>query len=353
MSRATAASHLSAFLAKPGNARLALLAGEALLDTGEIDLAVATWTLGDDANAMVRRIKDNPNAPAEGRRRSRMADARLCEFLTRLHRHAVDAFEARTGATVERVRRAVWPLTHTSEVEFRTPMQRPVIFYMPELPAAPVEPNDAFAWVPTLETACAEIRREYDSGMQSGVDVRPYVPAETHAADWQDLRGSLDWSAIHLYHDSAATPMLAKFPRTRQALDAVDLARIDGTPMEAFFSRLKPGAHIPPHYGLTNTRVTVHLPLIVPDNCEIRVGRDLHPWREGRIIAFDDSFEHEAWNRSASDRVVLIFEAHHPGLSGQERAAIEHVFTVRQRWLDSRLVRLQGWLTQAGSSIQI
>ncbi|MGA9422181.1 MAG: aspartyl/asparaginyl beta-hydroxylase domain-containing protein, partial [Rhodanobacteraceae bacterium] len=201
----------------------------------------------------------------------------------------------------------------------------------------------------TLEGACDTIRREYEVGLRAGVTVQPYVPAGTPAPEWAELGGSLDWSAVHLYQDAKATPALAQFPQTAHAVGAVDLARIDGTPMEVFFSRLRPGAHIPPHHGLTNTRVTVHLPLIVPEGCAIRVGRDLCHWREGTIIAFDDSFEHEAWNRSGADRVVLIFEAHHPDLSPPERAAIEHVYSVRQRWLDARLARLQAWQATAAA----
>ncbi len=349
MIQSECASLISTFLEKPGIARNALIAGAALFDMGEQELAVALWTLGDDANGLVRRIKDNPAARAEGRQRSQLADFELCRFLTDLHRQAVDSFEAKSGARVDRVRNAVWPLTHSEQGEYLTPLQRPVFFYMPDLPANPVESNDAFDWISVLETATETIRQEYAASVDNGADVRPYVPTETHAQEWEQLRGSLDWSAIHLYQDAKATPMLERFPNTAKVLTAVDLARIDGVPMEVFFSRLRPGAHIPPHCGLTNSRVTVHLPLIVPHDCEIRIGRDLHQWTTGRIFAFDDSFEHEAWNRSDSDRVVLIFETHHPDLSMLERAAIEHVFTVRQRWLDGRRTMVDEWMAKAGA----
>lgn len=343
MNNAAASSLVSEFLARPGNARIALAAGAALFDVGESELAVALWTLGDDANPIVRRIRNNPEAPELGRRLSTRADAELCTFLTGLHRKAVDDFEAHAGAKVERVRGAVWPLTHTSPVTYRVPGQRPIIFYMPDLRAAPIEPNDAFAWVAALEANTAQIRRECEAAIGAGVDAQPYVPAGTNVPEWSKLSGSLDWSAIHVYKDARETRALAQFPETARALATVDLARIDGTPMEVFFSRLRPGAHIPPHHGLTNTRVTVHLPLVVPGDCAIRVADQIHVWREGRILAFDDSFEHEAWNRSGLERVVLIFEAWHPDLSAHERAAIEHVFHVRQTWLDTRRAKLEAW----------
>jgi len=103
-----------------------------------------------------------------------------------------------------------------------------------------------------------------------------------------------------------------------------------------FFSRMRPGAHIPPHFGTANNRLTVHLPLIVPAGCSIRVGDEIHTWREGELFAFDDSFEHEAWNTSDRDRVVLIFESHHPDLNAAERAAVEHAFESRGSWLKER-----------------
>ena len=350
MSHVECVALVSSFLERPGNARNALLAGSALFEAGETELAVALWTLGDDANALVRRIKDHPDAPLEGRDRSQRADYELCRFLTDLHADAVDSFEEETAGRVDRVRNGIWPLTHFQRGEFKTPMQRPVIFYMPDLPANPIESNDVFEWASALQASTDAIRQEYAASVDNGADDQPYVPATTNAQGWERLRGSLDWSAIHLYQDAKATPMLGRYPDTAKALAAVDLARIDGVPMEAFFSRLKPGAHIPPHFGLTNTRLTVHLPLIVPSHCEIRVGHAVHQWKMGEIFAFDDSFEHEAWNRSDADRVVLIFETHHPDLSMDERAAIEHVFTVRQRWLDGRRAMLTDWLIKAGAN---
>ena len=347
MNHGAIASLVSEFLERPGNIRRSLAAGAALLESGQAELAVAVWTLGDDANSMLRRLKDHADAPERGRRLSALADTTLRQFLTALHQHSVDRFEAQTGVQVPRVRNAVWTLTHTSAIEFREPMQRPLIFYMPDLPAAPVEPNSRFDWIANLESAFDAIRREYAEVVRAGIDAEPYVPAGALAREWMKLSGSLDWSAIHLYQNAKPTPATERFAQTTRALDAVQLVRIDGVPMEVFFSRLKPGAHIPPHHGLTNTRVTVHLPLVVPADCAIRVARIVHAWREGEAFAFDDSFEHEAWNRSTADRVVLIFEAHHPDLAPSEREAIEHVYAARQQWLDGRHGKIEEWLRTA------
>ena len=341
---------VSTFFENPENARAGLAAGAALHEAGEHELAVALWTLADDANGRVRRIKDLDQAPPFWRNLSALADRELRRFLTALHARAIDEFETSTATTVDRVRSSVWPLTHASAVRQDVPMQRSLIFHMPDLPAHPIEPNARFAWVPALEAATGSIKAEYEAYVGIGGSAQPYVPAGTNATGWASLSGSLDWSAIHLCQNAKRMPVADSFSETLRALEAVDLVRIDGVPMEIFFSRLKAGAHIPPHHGLTNTRVTVHLPLVVPDGCMIRVARHQHHWREGRVLAFDDSFEHEAWNRSESDRTVLIFEAHHPDLAVHERAAIEHAYAVRQRWLDARREKLDAWLRKSGDS---
>ena len=89
------------------------------------------------------------------------------------------------------------------------------------------------------------------------------------------------------------------------------------------FSLLRPGTHIKPHHGFTNARYICHLPLIVPDHCAMRVGAETRPWVEGQACVFDDSIEHEAWNRHPDRlRVVMIFDIWRPELSGEEREMV-------------------------------
>jgi aspartate beta-hydroxylase len=85
---------------------------------------------------------------------------------------------------------------------------------------------------------------------------------------------------------------------------------------------LRPGARIPPHTGYVNTRLICHLPLIVPDGCAIRVGNETRAWQEGRALVFDDTVEHEAWNRSDRLRVVLLFDIWRPELTLEERELV-------------------------------
>jgi len=340
------AAYLDAFRLNPKDGRLALFAGAALEAAGRREAAATLFSLGDDVDPAVRRARDRADFDPEIRRRSAVADRVIREHFTRLHAAAMDTLE-RSAATdagvaarpeLSRVRGAIWVQTHDQPFEYRTPRQQPSLFYMPDLPAQPITPREQFPWAAAVEASTADVRGEYLAAVDAGAQHAPYVDASTRSPIWRELRGNKDWSSLHLYKVAEEMPFARLFPKTLKALEAADVVRVDGRPVELFFSRLKPGTHIPPHFGIANNRVTIHLPLIVPGDCEIRVGKERHAWREGELFAFDDSFEHEAWNRSSADRVVLIFESHHPDLSPDERRAIEYAIEARGRWLKERHV---------------
>ena len=90
--------------------------------------------------------------------------------------------------------------------------------------------------------------------------------------------------------------------------------RIPGMTM-AGFSRLAAGAHITPHQGYERYAGYVlrcHLGLEVPEGCELRVGDEIRAWAPGRCLVFDDSYEHEAWNRGTGIRTVLLIDFRNP-----------------------------------------
>ena len=99
----------------------------------------------------------------------------------------------------------------------------------------------------------------------------------------------------------------------------MELCELGGIGPNVFFSALAPNTHIPPHHGESNARVIAHLPLIVPDNCGIRVGFEKREWEVGKALIFDDTLEHEAWNDSDELRVVMIFDLWNPFLGEKGR----------------------------------
>ncbi len=80
----------------------------------------------------------------------------------------------------------------------------------------------------------------------------------------------------------------------------------------AGFSCLAPGTHIVPHVGYTKAVLRCHLGVIVPDGCALRVGTETRHWQAGKCLIFDDTVEHEAWNRGGSDRIVLLIDIKRP-----------------------------------------
>jgi aspartyl/asparaginyl beta-hydroxylase (cupin superfamily) len=104
----------------------------------------------------------------------------------------------------------------------------------------------------------------------------------------------------------AICPVLSSFIKTHDAL----LQTVG-------FSMLNPGTVIHPHVGYTNTVLRCHMGIIVPEgDCCLRVGKDICTWQEGKAFVFDDTIEHEAWNKTNGQRVVLLMDLERSALQG-------------------------------------
>lgn len=336
-----AEAYLAACRLAPGQARLALFAATALQAADRPADAAVMCALADGQDPALLPSRTDPRQHPALRERATLGDRLLRAHYAALHAAAVEEIESALTPPrrLERIREAIWVQTHPLPFRFRHPLQQPGIFYVPDLAACEVTPRSRFAWATALESATAAIRAEYLAAVAEGAALAPYVEADVKDPRWRELRGRSAWSSLHLFKGAREQPLAARFPRTLAAIAGADVFRVGHErPMEVFFSRLAPGTHIPPHFGVSNHRVTVHLPLVVPAGCAIRIGGQTCDWREGELLAFDDSFEHEAWNRGQSERVVLIFETFHPDLDAAERQAIEHSYARRGEWLAARRI---------------
>ena len=198
--------------------------------------------------------------------------------------------------------------------------------HYPFLPADEFFDRGHFPWLDRLEAATGDILAELealladpDSGLTPYISMAPGTPP----SKWSALDKSLDWGAFHLWKEGdRIDENCARAPRTAALVESLPLCRIEGRAPAVFFSILKAGSHIPPHTGVTNVRSIAHLPLIVPGECGFRVGGETRLWRKGEAFVFDDTIEHEAWNRSDQDRAVLIIDTWNPHLSAHEREMI-------------------------------
>jgi aspartyl/asparaginyl beta-hydroxylase/tetratricopeptide repeat protein len=204
-------------------------------------------------------------------------------------------------------------------------LQRPSLLYFPGLSTKPFYERSEVPESRLLEEAAPAVLAEYAALQAGEAQFPPYVQAgeQQDPRQWRELNNSPAWSAYHLYRNSERLAAACDAcPETARLVETLPLARIPGHAPEVFFSVLKPGTHIPPHFGLGNYKLAVHLPLVLPGDCAIRVGNETRSWEAGKCLIFDDSFQHEAWNRSAALRVVLILDVWHPALQEHERAAI-------------------------------
>jgi len=200
---------------------------------------------------------------------------------------------------------------------------QPTFMYFPEIPAVEFFDRADFPWLDAVEAAVAEIRAELTTVLVADrAGLEPYVayPEGVPLDQWRELNKSRRWSAYFLWNQSVPqTAHMARCPRTTQALKAAPQCDVVARGPTAFFSILDAKTQIPPHTGVTNTRLTVHLPLIVPPDCGFRVGGETREWVAGEAWVFDDTIEHEAWNRSDAPRAILIFDIWNPFLSAAER----------------------------------
>ena len=202
--------------------------------------------------------------------------------------------------------------------------QQPSFLFFPDLPASAYLDRSLFPWIPALEAHTADIRSELLALLPSSRGrERVFTSVELEQVNLRGLDVAPSWNGYYFYrHGERRDDNCSACPATAAAIDAVPLSRIRDHGPEVLFSVFTPGTHLLPHRGVTNTRLVGHLPLLIPDDCALRVGGELHPWQEGHVVVFDDTYEHEAWNRSGKTRVVLIFDIWSPYLTAAERAAV-------------------------------
>jgi aspartate beta-hydroxylase len=200
---------------------------------------------------------------------------------------------------------------------------QPTFLHFPKLPAEEFYPRQQFPWLNDIEAATAEIRGEFERVFAEDSDkLEPYIayPDGVPLDQWKELNHSRKWSVFYLWRNGKpVTDHLARCPKTAALLERTPKVDIAGVGPTAFFSILDAHSHIPAHTGVTNTRLVVHVPLVIPSGCRFRVGSDTREWRPGSAWVFDDTIEHEAWNDSDVPRAVLIFDIWNPYMSTAEQ----------------------------------
>lgn len=209
-------------------------------------------------------------------------------------------------------------------------LQRPGSYYFPGLPQRRYYERSELPWAADVEAAAPAIRDELRAYLDSNADsFSPYLVSDPSRprSEFHGLVDNPEWSTLYLWEKGGPVEGVTElFLQSMAAMNALDLTRIGARAPSILFSRLAPGARIPPHHGVMNARLICHLPLIVPPGCGFRVGGETRKWNEGELLVFDDTVEHEAWNDSSSDRIILIFDVWRPEITIEERRAITALF---------------------------
>ncbi|XP_055288528.1 aspartyl/asparaginyl beta-hydroxylase isoform X6 [Moschus berezovskii] len=139
----------------------------------------------------------------------------------------------------------------------------------------------------------------------------------------ENLREKGDWSQFTLWQQGRKNENACKgAPKTCSLLDK--FPETTGCRRgQIKYSIMHPGTHVWPHTGPTNCRLRMHLGLVIPkEGCKIRCANETRTWEEGKVLIFDDSFEHEVWQDARSFRLIFIVDVWHPELTPHQRRSL-------------------------------
>jgi len=176
-----------------------------------------------------------------------------------------------------------------------------------QIPDTPIVDKSLFPFAKRLEEKAdiiaAEARAVLDArnGVHAVSDVSPDHKRIAHDKRWK--------SFFMIGYGYKFDHNCARCPETTKVLEQIPGLN------SGFFSIMEAGAEIPPHRGVTKAFLTCHLGIQIPKEttaCGIKVEDNVCHWENGKTLIFDDMFQHEAWNRSQEDRIILLIQFRRP-----------------------------------------
>src|SRR2546430_5657276 len=203
---------------------------------------------------------------------------------------------------------------------------QPTFMYFPSLPDWEFHDRDAFPWLEEFEASSQEVRREVEGVLRD--EQSELVPYIAHADglpldQWAQLNRSRRWSAYFLWKEgSRIEAHIARCPVTSALLSRTPQVDIAGHGPNAFFSVLDAKTRIPPHTGETNTRLIVHVPLVVPGGCGFCVGSQTRQLRVGGAQAVGGPVQKQGPDARDRPPARPVFRVWNPHLTEMERALV-------------------------------
>jgi len=223
---------------------------------------------------------------------------------------------------LRRAEEAISVVTTGKEVRSDDPLQKPTGFLFPGLAAKPFFERSEFAFLDEIEKSAGDILDEARK-LPGEVDLSMNYKSSDAGAGmprWQPLTDNLAFSGLYLYRRSfKQREATFHCPQTMTAVEALPLAQLNGLAPDVYLSKLNQHSRTSARYGVSNFKLKVLLPLLAPRGCAIKVGDVTRQLHQGECLIFDESFEHERWNRSQETCLALEFEIWHAGVTQAER----------------------------------
>lgn len=167
----------------------------------------------------------------------------------------------------------------------------------------PVHDNATFPWSAEIEREWRLIRGELDTVLTR----KDELPGFHEIVDEvRSISTDRNWKTfLFCGYGTVSEEAQRSCPETWRILQKIPNLKA------AMFSIFEPGKHLKAHRGPYNGVLRLHLGLKVPaerDKVAIRVVDQICHWDEGKVLIFDDAYEHEAWNHSDEVRVVLFVD---------------------------------------------
>lgn len=233
----------------------------------------------------------------------------------------------------ERIKRAISMFCGAEQKRFDKALQAPSFLFIPNLPSAPfsdisvVEGLDIF--IEALSTHKDAFMSLLSRANEQYIHEIGVVP---DTEEWARL--TENWNSLHVMKAGKFTEHSDNLPSEVKALfNSPILAHCPVHAPEVVISVLQPRTKIPPHFGISNLKWTLHIPLIVNDKSYLQVANERMYWSEGKTaILFDDSYQHSAENEAETARAVLIIDIWNPHLTLKEREDVAHFISKYGEW---------------------
>lgn len=173
------------------------------------------------------------------------------------------------------------------------------------VPNKPYVPTSEFPELEPLRANAATIRAE---GLALMAHARMKSPDQKDDAGFNSFAKS-GWKRFYLKWYGDAHPSAQRLcPRTTELLAAIPSVSA------AMFATLPPGAVLNPHRDPYAGSMRYHLGLVTPndDGCNIVVDGQPYSWRDGEGVIFDETFIHQAENRTDVERLILFCDVERP-----------------------------------------